>query len=75
MQLMLQSVQAAKIKKMIDDRLEKSNQDYYLARGAGDKNAGEIAAGVKWELAELKMQFVDLLIKQADEEPENFVTN
>lgn len=50
--------------RMIDARLEMVTTQYRFAQSDDRKIMAEAMAETKWQLAELKMQFSDLLIGQ-----------
>jgi len=75
MQILLQKVEAKKVIKMINARLDNITLEYVSAKGMKDSTKAEALAETKWQLAELKMQFVDLLVRQLEDEPELTVTN
>lgn len=68
MKLLNQMVPAIRIKQMIDDRLEAVTQQYHYAVAEDRKVKAETLAETKWQLAELKMQFVELLSDLAGDE-------
>ena len=61
MKILQQNVQAEEIMRMIDNRLEAVTMQYRYAQADDRKVTAEAMAETKWHLAELKMQFVDLL--------------
>jgi len=65
MKILQQNVQAKDVMHMIDARLEAVATQYRYAQADNRKLTAEAMAETKWQLAELKMQFVDLLIDQA----------
>lgn len=66
MKLLNQRVKAADVLRMIDARLEAVAVQYRYAVSAERKIEAEAMAETKWQLAELKMQFADLLTEQLD---------
>lgn len=60
-----QKVDAKDVLRMIEARLEAVTTQYRYAQGNDRKIDAEAMAETKWQLAELKMQFVDLLIEQS----------
>lgn len=64
MKILQQKVEAEKMLQMIDRRLENVTMQYNHARVDDRKIMAEAMAETKWQLAELKMQFVDLLTEQ-----------
>lgn len=66
MKLLKQRVSAEDVLRMIDARLEKVTMQYQYAQGKNEKVTAEAMAETKWQLAELKMQFADLLLEQLD---------
>ena len=71
MQLMKQKVEAKVIMKMIDARLANITTNYQYAKAQDNKISASALAECKWEMAELKMQFCDVLIEQLNESPES----
>ena len=71
MQIMKQKVEAKKIMRMIDARLANITSSYIHCKSNDDKVTASAMAEVKWEMAELKMQFCDLLVEQLNEAPHN----
>jgi hypothetical protein len=65
MQLLQQNIPAQQVLDMINARLEMVTTQYRYAQADDRKITAEAMAETKWQLAELKMQFVDLLLKQA----------
>lgn len=67
MKLLDQNVKAKEVLRMIDARMEAMHMHYAYA--VNDKNAlkAEAYAEAKWQIAELKMQFCDLLTQQAED--------
>lgn len=61
MKILQQNVQAEEIMRMIDNRLEAVTVQYRYAKADNRKVIAEAMAETKWQLAELKMQLVDLL--------------
>ena len=66
MKLTKQLVPAEAVLRMINDRLEAVTMAYKYGNGNDRKVEAEAIAETKWQLAELKMQFVDLLVEQID---------
>jgi hypothetical protein len=66
MKLIKQRVPAEAVLRMINARLEAVTMAYHHAKGSDRKIEAEAMAETKWQLAELKMQFVDLLTEQLD---------
>jgi hypothetical protein len=66
MKLIKQRVPAEEVLRMINARLEAVTMAYQYAKGSDRKIEAEAMAETKWQLAELKMQFVDLLTEQLD---------
>lgn len=64
MKILEQQVPAKEILRMINARLETVTTQYRYAQADDRKITAEAMAETKWQLAELKMQFVDLLIEQ-----------
>lgn len=64
MKILEQQVPAKEILRMINARLETATTQYRYAQADDRKITAEAMAETKWQLAELKMQFVDLLIEQ-----------
>lgn len=62
-----QMVPAERVQQMINARLEAVTNQYRYAVGSDRKIEAEAMAETKWQLAELKMQFVDLLLELAQE--------
>ena len=71
MQILEQKIKAKEIVRMVDARLEKVQWKYIKASADGDKKNMQIYADVKWELAELKMQLMEVLLEQITSSPEN----
>lgn len=67
MKLVQQSVTADRVMRMIDARLEAVTNQYRYAVVNERKVEAEAMAETKWQLAELKMQFADLLLEIAME--------
>jgi hypothetical protein len=66
MKLIKQRVPAEAVLRMINARLEAVHMAYVYAK-SGDRNIeAEAMAETQWQLALLKMQFVDLLTEQLD---------
>lgn len=51
---------------MINARLDNVTLQYNFAASSDRKITAEAMAETKWQIAELKMQFVDLLLDQAE---------
>ena len=66
MKLIKQRVPAEAVLRMINARLEVVTMVYQYAQVSDRKIEAEAMAETKWQLAELKMQFVDLLTEQLD---------
>jgi len=66
MRLLKQQVPASEVLRMINARLESVTMAYKFAVGSDNKIEAEALAETKWQLAELKMQFVDLLVEQCE---------
>lgn len=64
MKVLDQQVKASEVMRMIDARLEMVTTQYRFAQSDDRKIMAEAMAETKWQLAELKMQFSDLLIGQ-----------
>jgi len=64
MKILEQKVEAKKVLQMIDARLEAVTRQYHHAVSDERKMEAEALAETKWQLAELKMQFADLLCEQ-----------
>jgi len=62
MRILQQNIKAEDVKRLIDNRLEMVTNQYNYAVADDRKITAEAMAETKWQLAELKMQFVDLLI-------------
>ena len=60
-------VPAHEVLRIIDQRLENVTRQYYHAKGTDRKIDAEAMAETKWQIAELKMQFVDYLTDSLDE--------
>ncbi len=61
MALIDNDVSAKEVMKLIDRRIESTTREFYIARGKGDSEKSAFMAEVKYNLVELKMDFVDLL--------------
>lgn len=66
MKLLNQQVPAEAVLRMINVRLEMVTMQYQHAKGGDRKLEAEAMAETKWQLAELKMQFADLLVEQVE---------
>ena len=66
MKILEQNVKAEKIMQMIGARLETITTQYQYAVANDRKIEAATMAETKWQLAELKMQFVDLLCEQLE---------
>lgn len=66
MKLLTQKVPADAVLRMINARLETVTMQYRYAKGGNRELEAEAMAETKWQLAELKMQFADLLVEQAE---------
>lgn len=67
MKLLHQKIPAQRVLDMINARLDNVTMQYNHATGSDRKIAAEAMAETKWQIAELKMQFVDLLCELAEE--------
>ena len=65
MKILQQQVHAESVLQMINNRLEAVTTQYRYAQADSRKVSADAMAETKWQLAELKMQFVDLLIEQS----------
>ena len=74
-QLNLQPVTVGQVMRVVNARLQSVEHDYLVAKGGGKDKQAAIAAEVKWELAELKIQMIDMVLKHVEENPETFVKN
>lgn len=61
MKILEQQISAKDVMDMINRRLEMVTMQYNYAKGSDRKIEAETMAETKWQIAELKMQFVDLL--------------
>lgn len=66
MKILQQQVPAQRILDMINARLDNVTMQYNFAAGSDRKITAEAMSETKWQIAELKMQFVDLLLDQAE---------
>lgn len=66
MKLLTQQVPAEAVLRIINARLEAVTMQYRYAKGSDRELEAEAMAETKWQLAELKMQFADLLVEQAE---------
>lgn len=66
MKILEQQIQAKDVMDMINRRLEMVTMQYNYAKGSDRKIEAETMAETKWQIAELKMQFVDLLTARLD---------
>lgn len=66
MQILEQHILAKDVLNLINMRLETVNNNYLYAKGKERTVEAEAMAETKWQLAELKMQFVDYLSKQLE---------
>ena len=66
MKLIKQSVRAEDVLRMINARLEAVTMAYQYAKGSDRKIEAEAMSETKWQLAELKMKFVDLLTEPVE---------
>jgi hypothetical protein len=66
MKIKEQKVKAGEVLNIINARLEAVTTQYHHAVADDRKIAAEALAETKWQLAELKMQFVDLLCEQIE---------
>ena len=71
MQLMKQKVEAKEVMRMIDNRLSNITTSYHYATSKDDKLTANTLAECKWQIAELKMQFCDLLVEQLNSSPQD----
>jgi vacuolar-type H+-ATPase subunit H len=67
MKIKEQMVPAHEVLSIIDKRLEAVTTQYRYAQVDDRKIIAEAMAETKWQLAELKMQFVDYLTENLDE--------
>lgn len=68
MKLLDRNVKAKDIVRMIDARIDAMHMHYAYAVNNKESLKAEAYAEAKWQLAEFKMQFVDLLSDQLNEE-------
>lgn len=61
-----QQVLAKEVLDMINRRLEMVTMQYHHAQSSDRKVTAEAMAETKWQIAELKMQFVDLLTERLE---------
>lgn len=66
MKILEQKVLAKDVFDMINRRLDAVDTKYKYAMGGDKKKEADVLAEAKWELAELKMQFADLLCEQIE---------
>lgn len=66
MKILEQQIPAKDVMDMINRRLEMVTMQYNYAKGNDRKIEAEAMAETKWQIAELKMQFVDLLTTRLD---------
>ena len=66
MKILEQQIPAKEVMDMINRRLEMVTMQYNYAKGNDRKIEAEAMAETKWQIAELKMQFVDLLTARLD---------
>lgn len=66
MKLTKQLVPAEAVLRMINARLEAVQNAYIYAKGSDRTVEAEAMAETKWQIAELKMQFGDLLAERAE---------
>ena len=66
MKIKEQKVEAQEVLRIIDARLEMVTMQYNYAKADDRKVLAEVMAETKWQLAELKMQFVDHLIEKLE---------
>lgn len=66
MKLLQQKVEAKEVLRMIDARLESVTMSYRYAQGDNNKIDANVMAETKWQLAEFKMQFAELLLEQTN---------
>jgi hypothetical protein len=66
LKILQQQVPAQRILDMINARLDNATMQYNYAAGSDRKITAEAMAETKWQIAELKMQFVDSLLDQAE---------
>lgn len=67
MKLLEKNVSAKRVLDMINARLDSVTTQYNYATASDRKVMAEAMAETKWQIAELKMQFVDLLLEIADD--------
>ncbi|MCK5639850.1 MAG: hypothetical protein KAJ19_03605 [Gammaproteobacteria bacterium] len=58
------TITVSSVMRAIADKAEEATRDYYVAKGQEDYDKAGRMAEVKWCLAELKMDIVDLVINQ-----------
>jgi len=66
MKILEQNVPAKDVLRMINQRLEVVTIQYQHAKADDRKIEADAMAETKWQLAELKMQFADLLCEQIE---------
>lgn len=66
MKILEQQVPAKEVLDMINRRLEMVTMQYHHAQSGDRKVTAEAMAETKWQIAELKMQFVDLLTERLE---------
>lgn len=67
MKLLEQSIPAKDVLRMIDNRLRAVEQNYTTAVVERDEKSIKSIAETKWQIAELKMQLLELLTDQVEE--------
>ena len=67
MKVLDQNVEAKKVLSMINTRIEAVTTEYHYAVAKDQKIEAGALAETKWQLAELKVQFVDLLCDQIEQ--------
>jgi len=71
MKILDQQVSSNQVMQMIDARLRAITTQYHFAVADDRKIQIEVMTEVKWQLAELKMQFCELLCAQIDDRCKN----
>ena len=66
MKILDQKIPANEVLSIISKRLEMVTTQYNYAQAEDRKITAEAMAETKWQIAELKMQFVDLLIENIE---------
>lgn len=67
MKILSQQIPAEDVLRLINSRIEAVTMAYLYAKGSDRKVEAEAMAETKWQLAELKMQFLDLLSELAEQ--------